>query len=49
MWCSGMVIGAVWIALAVQAWLRDEERKARRLDLELARAPGPVAPGRRPA
>ncbi len=26
MWCSGMLINAVWIALAVQAWLRAEAR-----------------------
>jgi hypothetical protein len=32
MWTGAMLINSVWIVLAVLAWLRDEERKARRLD-----------------
>ena len=44
MWCSGMVIGAIWIAVATQAWLRAEARKGRRLDRQIAaELPGPVA------
>ena len=49
MWGAGMAISAVWIAVAIRGWLREEERKAHRLDLELARAGGPAANGRRPA
>ncbi len=36
MWCSGMVINAVWITFAVQAWLRAEARATRRIDREIA-------------
>jgi putative membrane protein len=36
MWCSGMLIDAVWIAMAVQAWLRAEARAGRRIDRQLA-------------
>jgi putative copper resistance protein D len=36
MWSSGMVIDAVWIAVAVQAWLQSEARAGRRLDAQLA-------------
>ena len=36
MWCSGMVIGALWIAVAIQAWLRAEARKGRRIDRQIA-------------
>ena len=45
MWCSAMVIGAVWIAVAVQAWLRAEARKGRRIDRQIAaELAGPVTP-----
>ena len=36
MWCSGMLIGAIWIALAVKAWLRAEARAGVRIDRQLA-------------
>ncbi len=36
MWCGGMVIGAVWIAMAVASWLKAESRAAGRLDRQLA-------------
>ena len=36
MWCSGMVVDAVWIAVAVQAWLRSEASAGRRSDRRLA-------------
>jgi len=36
MWSSGMVIDAVWIAVAVHAWLQSEARAGRRLDAQLA-------------
>lgn len=43
MWCGGMVIGAVWITVAVAGWLKAESRSARRIDrqvaAELSRAP----------
>jgi len=48
MWGVGMVIDAVWIAIAVRGWLREEERKARRIDQEIARSAG-QADGRLPA
>ncbi|GAA1236448.1 cytochrome c oxidase assembly protein [Oryzihumus leptocrescens] len=44
MWCSGMVIGALWIAVAIQAWLRAEARKGRRIDRQIAAGlTGPAA------
>jgi len=46
MWCSGMVIDSVWIAVAVHAWLQSETRAGRRLDRELA---AEVAARTRPA
>ncbi|MEO7069381.1 MAG: cytochrome c oxidase assembly protein, partial [Nostocoides sp.] len=36
MWCGGMVIGAVWISVAVAGWLKAESRKARRMDRQIA-------------
>jgi putative membrane protein len=36
MWCSGMLINAVWIMFAVQAWLKAEARVTRRVDREIA-------------
>jgi cytochrome c oxidase assembly factor CtaG len=36
MWCSGMVIDSVWIAVAVHAWLQSEARAGRRVDLQVA-------------
>jgi cytochrome c oxidase assembly factor CtaG len=36
MWAGGMVLDAVWVALAAREWLRAEERAARRSDAELA-------------
>ena len=56
MWGGSMVIDAVWVRLAVLAWLRSERRLAARIDLqtlaELPAAAGPAVtrpPRRRPA
>ena len=44
MWCSGMLIDVVWVAVAIQAWLRAEARKGRRIDRQIAaELAGPVA------
>jgi putative copper resistance protein D len=40
MWTFGMLIGAVWIVVAVLAWLRDEQRKARAFDRQAAKEAG---------
>ncbi len=37
MWAGSMVIDALWIALATRDWLQAEERKGRRVDVEIAR------------
>ncbi|MDQ2758152.1 MAG: cytochrome c oxidase assembly protein [Actinomycetota bacterium] len=36
MWCGGMVVGAVWISVAVAAWLSAESRAAHRIDRQVA-------------
>jgi len=36
MWCSGMVIDAIWIAVAVRGWLQAEARKGRQIDRTIA-------------
>ncbi len=35
MWASGMVIDAAWITVAALQWIRSEEHRAKRIDLEL--------------
>jgi putative copper resistance protein D len=45
MWCSAMLIGSVWISLAVQAWLRAEARAGRRIDRQIAVERPAQAPG----
>jgi putative membrane protein len=45
MWCSGMLIDAVWIAMAVLAWLRAEARAGRRIDREIAAERAGSRPG----
>lgn len=37
MWGGAMVIDTGWLALAVAAWLRDEQARTRRVDAQLAR------------
>ena len=44
MWCSGMLISAVWIAFAVQSWLRADARATRRIDREIAAERAPAVP-----
>jgi cytochrome c oxidase assembly factor CtaG len=34
MWSGSMLIDSVWVSIAVFEWLKSEERKARRVDLE---------------
>lgn len=34
MWVGSMLIGSVWVVMAVLDWLRSEEQQARKLDLE---------------
>lgn len=36
MWAGAMIIDSVWIAVAVQAWYRSEERKSLLIDAEIA-------------
>lgn len=36
MWAGAMIIDSVWIAVAVQAWYRSEERKSILVDAEIA-------------
>ena len=36
MWSSGMVFHALWISVAAWEWIKSEERKARRIDAEIA-------------
>ena len=36
MWSAGMVLNAIWISVAVWGWYQAEERKARRVDAEIA-------------
>lgn len=44
MWVGGMLIGSVWVVLAVLDWLHSEELRARRLDLQTLAPPvQPVA------
>jgi cytochrome c oxidase assembly factor CtaG len=44
MWAAGMIIDSIWVALAAHEWLRSEERRAHRIDLEtLAQATLPVS------
>lgn len=48
MWAGGMIIDVAWIALATSEWFRNEARRTRRLDAQLARelsAPGPAISG----
>lgn len=42
MWVGSMLIGSVWVVMAVLDWLRSEERRARRIDLQTLA--GPVRP-----
>lgn len=37
MWSGGMVIDAIWIALAVHHWLKSEEGRSAALDAQIAR------------
>jgi cytochrome c oxidase assembly factor CtaG len=39
MWALGMVIDTIWISIAVAEWFSSEERKARKLDAEIAEEP----------
>ncbi len=44
MWAAGMIIDSIWVALAAHEWLRSEERRAHRIDLEtLAQATLPAS------
>lgn len=36
MWAGAMIIDSIWIAVAVQAWYRSEERKSVLIDAEIA-------------
>ncbi|MBI1378142.1 MAG: hypothetical protein GC157_11765 [Frankiales bacterium] len=36
MWSSAMIFDAIWISVAVWAWLQAEEHKARRIDAQIA-------------
>jgi putative copper resistance protein D len=36
MWSSAMLFDAIWISVAVWAWMRAEEHKGRRVDAEIA-------------
>ena len=36
LWAGAMIIDSVWIAVAVQAWFRSEERKSILVDAEIA-------------
>ena len=36
MWSSGMLFDAIWISVAVWAWMRAEEHKGRRVDAQIA-------------
>ena len=40
MWSSGMVFHAVWISVATWEWVKSEERKARRIDADIAAGRG---------
>jgi putative copper resistance protein D len=43
MWAGSMIVDSVWVAMAVHEWLRSEERRAHRLDLQtLAESTLPV-------
>lgn len=45
MWMGSMLIGSVWVVMAVLDWLHSEEQRARRLDLQTLAPPiQPVAP-----
>lgn len=39
MWAGAMIIGSIWISLAVLDWLRSEEQKAHRIDLQTLATP----------
>jgi cytochrome c oxidase assembly factor CtaG len=39
MWAGGMLIDSVWVSFAVMEWLRSEERRSHRVDLETLAAP----------
>lgn len=36
MWAGSMVIDAIWISMAVSAWLKSEEREGERINAEIA-------------
>jgi cytochrome c oxidase assembly factor CtaG len=43
MWSGSMLIDSVWVTVAVLEWLKSEERRAHRLDVEtLAHSPRPL-------
>lgn len=45
MWAGSMIIDSVWVAIAMLAWLREEERRAHQFDLQtLAEATLPTRP-----
>ena len=37
MWSGSMIIDAIWLAIAVSDWLKDDERRSREIDEEIAR------------
>jgi cytochrome c oxidase assembly factor CtaG len=44
MWAGSMLIDSIWVVLAVLHWLRSEQRKAYRLDVQTLAGLGGAQP-----